>query len=178
MPDSIDPQILEEIISGKKDRFSELVEQLGPLAYHFFFQRCGKNPELARDLTQEAFLRTFENLSSFRPEGSFKPWFMAICRNLLLNNQRRRNLEKSNLGNHVLVQSMPDFENDSVKKHLLRKVMDVLPQIQRDVVEMKFFFGMTCEEIAKALEIPTGTVKSHLSQSRMRLMELLEESET
>jgi len=173
--ENLDAEILQDILAGRKERFSELVERLGPLSYYFFYQRSGKNAEVARDLVQEAFLRAYEHLPSFKPNASFKAWFMGICRNLLSHFLRRRSLETTVAQSHCIIEPLVDFETDIVKKHLIQKVLSVLPESQRDVVELKFFFHLSCKEISSLLDLPLGTVKSHLYQSRLRLLEVLEE---
>ncbi|MBF0407557.1 MAG: RNA polymerase sigma factor [Candidatus Riflebacteria bacterium] len=168
--------LIKRIIEGETDLFLSLVNRFSPLAHHFFFNRTGRNLEATHDLMQEAFTKAFVNLHTFRLDGSFSAWFMTICRNLAINQFHRRKLEEYHLQDDRCEEKNGDFSNDLIKKEEVQKAMSHLTDVQRQVVEMKYFWDLNCKEIGKALNIPEGSIKSHLFYARLRLLEVLGEN--
>lgn len=173
-----DFEIITEILTGNPGRFSGLVKRYSPLCYYYFQQRCGCDVETAKGMVQEVFMRVFKNLSRLEPDPAFRPWLMRICRNLAIDTQRKKSRISESLSRKV-----PDElrtvspEKIVVKTAIIRDALQTLSDRQREIVEMHYFWGLSCSEIAEIMEIPEGTVKSDLYHARLRLGECLDGDE-
>jgi RNA polymerase sigma-70 factor (ECF subfamily) len=139
------------------------------VAYHFTLKR-----EDSEELAQEIFLKVFENLHRY--DGSFPlvAWLVSISRNLCIDRYRRRKREKS--FRHVtddavlpMLASGDDPAAEAVKKERTKLLFWALSEIPEDLAEilvLRDLDGLAYEEIAAALALPDGTVKSRLFRAR------------
>jgi RNA polymerase sigma-70 factor (ECF subfamily) len=142
--------------------------------YRLAFRLAGDD-DLARDFTQETFIRAFERLSSFRGEAAFSTWLHAIGTSVALNGlrkvkrfrQRETSLEAADGVAGRTRQSEPDL------KVRLKLAIDALPDGYRTVSLMHDVEGYTHQEIGAALGVETGTSKAQLSRARAKLRESL-----
>lgn len=170
-----DSRLIQEIQNGCEKSFKQIVDKYGRLCVHFFCVNFRLDIETARDLTQETFIRVYKSSSSFQLGRSFRPWLMGICRNIGISHVVSAGKKKT----------VPDsvdncsttFESDLVHKLSIESTIRKLPERQAEIVLMRYFWELTCAEIAQTLSIPAGTVKSELYYARLRLMELLESGE-
>jgi RNA polymerase sigma-70 factor (ECF subfamily) len=146
------------------------VDRVYRLAY-----RMAGDDELARDFTQETFIRAFERLDTFRGDARFSTWLHAIATTVALNGLRKvkrfRTRETGLEAADGFVGSGRRAEPDL--KTRLHKEIDALPDKYRMVVVMHDVEGYTHEEIAAALHIEVGTSKAQLSRARAKLREAL-----
>jgi RNA polymerase sigma-70 factor, ECF subfamily len=144
-----------------------------------------RNQAEAEDLVQETYLRAIQTSSRLRQGSNLKGWLFTILRNVRLN-QVRDVLTKPLV---VKVDEpsgrAPDFEDKSskdplflyltkVKRADVRKAIEELPTVYREIVVLREFEELSYEEIAQVLDCPTGTVMSRLSRAREKLKELLQ----
>jgi RNA polymerase sigma-70 factor (ECF subfamily) len=141
------------------------------------------NREEAYDLSQEVFLRVFRTLDRFRADASLKTWIYRITINQASNRRRfwsRRNrLAQVSLDAHVEVHGEPTEPSDASSPHRilaskqlaehLTLALDALPFDQRTVLILREVEGLAYDEIAQALDIAIGTVKSRLTRARQTL---------
>jgi len=145
------------------------VDRVYRLAY-----RLVGDDDLAREFTQDTFVRAFERLGSFRGEAKLSTWLHAIATSVVLNGLRkvkrlRRETDLEDAGG--VAAGRRDAEPDL--KHRLARAIDDLPQGYRTVFVMHDVEGYTHEEIGNALDIETGTSKAQLSRARAKLREAL-----
>jgi RNA polymerase sigma-70 factor (ECF subfamily) len=168
---------VESCLAGDVSSFSRLVERYQRVLYNLALRMLG-NAEDARDATQTAFLKVWENLSRFDHRHRFFSWIYRITLNECLNQiERRRRVEPLDPGF-----SLPSREDaaagvrareasEQVQQALLR-----LTPEHREVVILRHFMEMSYVEIAGTLTIPEKTVRSRLFEARRRLCELLPRS--
>ena len=172
-----DLQIVAQVLSGRKDRFRVIVDRYSGLCRYYFEKRWGLDTETARDLTQDVFLRAFRNLHSLAPDSSFKAWLMTITRNLAIDHHRRRGRKEEE--DRITYQPQGESpEQSTLKRLLIREVLDKLPARQREAIELRYLWDLTSAEIGKLMNLPEGTVRSDLYYARLRLVELLEPNES
>jgi RNA polymerase sigma-70 factor (ECF subfamily) len=168
--------LIERAQHGDRNAFGELASRYYPGVVRVVYRLCG-DTGLAEDMAQEAFLRSWVNLSSFRPQSSLRNWLYQIAVNATLDVLRRRPDEAIE---DEAVQMVPDqaagpeatlIENERVA--LLQQAMHALPEAARSVLVLREYGGLSYQEIASALDIPVGTVMSRLNYARNRLRELL-----
>ncbi len=167
-------QLISRAIEGDPSAQRALYDAHVDRVYRLAFRVAGDD-DLARDFTQEAFIRAFDRLPTFRRESSFGTWLYTITMSVALNGirsiRRLRTREVSIdqaelLGRHDRVAD-PDL------KVRLQKAIEDLPPGYRTVFLMHDLEGYTHEEIGQVLGIQSGTSKAQLFRARARLREVL-----
>ena len=143
----------------------------------------------AEDVLQETFWRVWRSASTFQAErGAFTGWLFRITRNLAIDAYRRRNVRPQAMtgGEDVepILDQTPDpnanvvEQTQALLKHRqVRSAMANLPQVQRQVIEMAYFYGMTRQEIAEATGEALGTIHTRARLALQKLREELERNE-
>ena len=141
---------------------------------------------LAEDVLQETFWRVWQSAATYQPQlGSFTGWLFRIARNLAIDAYRRRNVRPQAIsgvdGSDPILDEMPDPNTDVpeqaqsiLKNRQIRKALASLPVVQRQVIEMAYFYGMTRQEIAEATGEALGTIHT---RARLALQKLRGEFE-
>ncbi len=146
------------------------VDRVYRLAY-----RLAGDDELARELTQDTFVRAFERLGSFRGESKLSTWLHAVATSVVLNGLRkakRLRQRETDLDEATGISGGPPPAEPDLKRRLAQAI-DRLPKGYRIVFVMHDVEGYTHEEIGAALGIETGTSKAQLSRARGKLREAL-----
>lgn len=151
----------------------------GPI-FGFILRQVGDRAK-AEDLFQETFLRVFNRIDSCKKPDSLKPWAFTIASNLCRNETRRQQVRR---GEQVREQmnghagAGPDPEGSAMASETRRKIegaLQELPDAQREVFILYHYTRLSYDEIAEALEVPVGTVKSRMNAALTRLRDLLAE---
>jgi len=164
-------RLIASCLAGDPSAFEPLVERYyGPLLG--VATRLLADREEARDATQNAFLKAYQNLASCDQDRRFFSWIYRILINDCLNTLRARRPAQP-----LTDRAAPDPAGDPVEAaETRRRVRDALlrlPGEQRDVIVLRHFGELSYDEMAVALRIPAKTVKSRLFSARQRLCELL-----
>ena len=171
---------------GDLDAFNQLVLHFQDLAYNHALSLLD-DPNSAEDATQEAFIKAFQALNTFRG-GSFRSWLLRIVTNCAYDLVRRSRRQPTQplypLDRHGEESDSPYWIADpsaSIPSAVERKelsediyrMMDELPEAYRSVLDLIDVLGLDYVEAAQALKIPLGTVKSRLARARLRMQEKL-----
>ena len=144
---------------------------------------------LAEDILQETFWRVWQSAATFQAQlGPFTGWLFRIARNLAIDAYRRRNVRPQVFmganGNETILDATPDPDTDVAEQAQLilqsqrvRKALDSLPAVQRQVIEMAYFHGMTRQEIAQATGEALGTIHTRARLALQKLRGDLEREE-
>ena len=158
---------------GDDDAWRDLVDRFGQkvyaISYHFTMRR-----EDAEELSQEIFLKVFENLHRYDGGFPLVAWILSVSRNLCIDRYRRRKREKSfrfisDDAVTALLKSEDDPSSMALKKERTQMLFSALSEIPEDLAEiliLRDLNGLAYDEIGKALELPEGTVKSRLFRAR------------
>ncbi len=187
-------QFIERLKRGDEAAFETLVNERSGEIYGLLY-RLTENVEEARDLTQETFLRAFQSIVHFRGESDLRTWIYRIAINQARNRwrwwrRRRRDVTVSidapEVGNGRLglistlrAKNVKDPEQDAIeseRERALKKALSSLRRVYREAVVLRDIEGFAYEEIANALDISIGTVKSRLARGRQELRRKLEGS--
>ena len=186
-------QFIDRLRAGEAAAFDRLVRERSGEVYALLY-RLTNDAEEARDLTQETFLRAFQHIDRFRGEADLKTWLYRIAINQARNRwrwwrRRRRDATLSldapdgqheqSLGSRLRSNSSADPEQETLARErgqALAAALNTLGRPYREAVILRDVEGLSYEEIAAALEISVGTVKSRLSRGRMELRRKLESS--
>lgn len=150
--------------------FRLLVERYRRRAWKVAYNLVG-DLELARDISQEAFVRMIRGMASCDPERGFRPWFDRVVVNLSIDYLRK---QRGNPAVSIEFVAEPSTKGDdpgdaSVRdeaRRLVHKVLGELPPRHRTVLVMRDIEGMECDEIAMVLGKSPGTVRWRLSRAR------------
>ena len=169
-----EPRLIARVLAGDRVAGRTLYDSHAPRVYRLVFRLAG-DEELARECTQETFIRAFERLSSFRGDAALSTWLHRIAVSVTLNamrkwkrfRQREAELEEAD------DQPAPFTDADPDLKTRLHAAINGLSEIYRTVVVLHDVEDYTHGEIAQILGIPEGTSKARLSTARAKLRELL-----
>lgn len=130
--------------------------------------------ETAKDVLQEVFVTVWQNIDKYDAEkGRLFTWLLKITRNGAINKTRSKiyksQVKNTNIDNYVNYIEEKQPQQQNINKIGLRKQVHLLREEYRNVVELSYFNGFTQEEIAKALDIPLGTVKTRLRNALIEL---------
>jgi RNA polymerase sigma-70 factor, ECF subfamily len=130
----------------------------------------------AEDLTQEVFLRLWQNLNRYTQGSSFRAWAYRVARNLFVDAYRRsREQRKATWVDPDFLESLPGGEDPhthAVRRQRLemaRSALERLPEELSQLIMLRDFADWSYEELAGELELPLGTVKSRLNRARREL---------
>ncbi|MBA3515627.1 MAG: sigma-70 family RNA polymerase sigma factor [Pyrinomonadaceae bacterium] len=188
-----DTQFIERLKRGDASAFETLVAERSREIYGLLY-RLTENSEEARDLTQETFLRAFQSIEHFRGEADLRTWIYRIAINQARNRWRwwrRRRCESTvsldsadEWGNNPLAGTFPADSGNTPeqetlaheRERLLRAALITLGCAYREAVILRDIEGLSYEEVAAALRVSVGTVKSRLARGRSELRRKLENS--
>ena len=187
-------QFLERLRRGEATAFNRLVEERHGDVYALLY-RLTEDPEEARDLTQETFLQAFRHLANFRGDADLRTWLYRIAVNQARNRwrwwKRRRRDRTVSLdapareGSDAPLSAGLEGERGADPEQLalarereraLHAALKSLARPYREVVVLRDIEGLSYEEVASALDLNVGTVKSRLSRGRAELRRRLESS--
>jgi RNA polymerase sigma-70 factor, ECF subfamily len=189
----IEAQFIERLKRGDAAAFETLVNERSGEIYGLLY-RLTESSEEARDLTQETFLRAFQSIAHFRGESDLRTWIYRIAINQARNRwrwwrRRRRDVTVSidapqpngqaSLAGTLKSDNGANPETDALaheRERALRKALSSLKHVYREAVVLRDIEGFAYEEIAIALDISVGTVKSRLARGRQELRRKLEGS--
>ncbi len=162
--------------TGDRDAFAELVRRYQRLVFAVSYRLLG-DPDLADDVVQETFVRAFVSLERFRGT-TLRAWLLRIAHNAALDQLRASTRRRTVPLEHASEQVAFDVPESGIEQAGLRAALEAalaaLPVEQRAVVVLADVEGLPYEEIAQALGLPLGTVKSRLARARVRLRTLLQ----
>jgi RNA polymerase sigma-70 factor, ECF subfamily len=172
-----DEQLAQGIQDGRAEDLSALVERHHAPLLGFLYRLTGGDRALAEDLVQETFLRVLANIGSYRPARLFKPWLYAIAVNLARDHYKQAEFRRTEAMPDRLDPPMtftPESEILAVQKaEQVKTAMNSLPALQREAILLRYLHEFSLLEMAQALHVPVGTVKSRLSLGLKRLKEKL-----
>ena len=168
--DATEP-LARKAVAGDAAAFGVLVRLHQGRLRGFLLRMTKGNAALADDLAQETFLEAFRKIGQYGT-GSFFGWLCAIAYSRFLMEARKRRLEPLDETDEMS-DDAPDPENASLARVDLERAMQRLMPAQRAALTLCFALGMSHEEAAAALDMPLGTLKSHVSRGRGKLASLL-----
>ncbi len=173
---------------GDACAFEELFSLFQGTVYNTALQLVG-NPEDASDITQDTFLRAWEQLPKLNAPEAFRNWLLTITVNLCRSHFRKEPPPTESLGELVegegaegetevqVADERVDIEEAVLERErvrLVRRAVSELPLAFREVVVLHYFEGLEVADIAKILRVPVGTVKSRLARAREQLRRKLQ----
>ncbi len=180
-----DDRLVDQALNGDSRAFEILMEKHESKMYAVALRMC-KNREDAQDCLQDAMLRIYKALPTFKGQSSFSTWAYRITMNTCLDDLRRKKVRQAQSLDQMLeVGWAPVDENNTAERHVenselkrnLSKAIQMLPEEMRAAVVLRDVQGFSYEEIANMLSTNVGTVKSRISRGREKLREILSKNQ-
>ena len=178
MREASEHQLVERCRQGDEPAFRELVDQYKGLVFALIARSISDRAR-AEELSQDVFLKVFKGLPYFRGDAKLSTWIYRIAINVL--SQERRDLKTVSLddqGDDDRPRYEPASDDRSfgelALKDRLQKAIERLPVPYQVLVNGHYLKGMRYEDLAEALNLPIGTVKTHLHRAKRQLRHLLE----
>ena len=187
MTEVSEKKIIEKVLGGDANAFEDLVLKYEKTVYNLALRMVGDRDD-ASDMTQEAFIKAYGSLSSFRGDSKFSVWIYRIATNVCLDFLRSKSRKQQ-----VSLTVSDDDEDAQLdipdpkaapEQQLMQKMsmqsveegLKTLPDKQRQILVMRELGGMSYAEIGAALSLEEGTVKSRIFRARKRLCTFLLDS--
>ncbi len=152
--------------------FSELVRRHQSTVRGLLRQLTRADAALADDLAQEAFIKAFKNIRSFRGEAKFSTWLYRIAYNCFREEARKRK-ELVGIDETQLEREQDPQTVDPALRHDLAQALQLLPLHERTAVVLCCQNGLSHDEASRVLDIPLGTVKTNVLRGREKLKKTL-----
>ena len=183
--------LVRRCIAGDAAAWEDLVRQHSRRIYNICYRFTG-SADNADDLAQEVFIKIYRTLASFDPDkGAFTTWITTMTRNLLVDHFRKTKQDRATdsldaglgeeedsatLGDRI--QDTAPSADDRIQRRetqeMVQKAIQKLSPELREAVILRDIQDMDYKEIAQALKVPEGTVKSRINRGRMELAKLLQ----
>jgi len=178
--------LVERARKGDRSAFDDLIARHQKRAYQFAF-RLTSNPDEAADVVADSFVRVYGALGNFKQQSSFTTWLYRILTNCFLD-LRKKDKSRMNVSlEATLTTPEGDLERQvespdrtpveeserGERERAMERAVTALPEYQRVMIVMYHAEMLSYEEIAEALDLPIGTVKSRLNRARLSLREIL-----
>ena len=175
-----DAQLAALVLQGDQAAFGYLFDRYREAIYRLFVQRTGDKSD-ADDLLQETFIKVYMNIDRYSPDYTFGQWVYTIARNTLIDYLRRRSDDVSIDERFLSPVSPGPTPEESVinlqQRTQIERYLERLTPRYRRLVVLRFFDGLSYEEIAARLDLPLGTVKTQIHRARGRMCRMIKNEE-
>ena len=174
-----DVQLIQRVLDGDNTAFSALVKKYQRSVHALAWRKIG-DFHIAEDITQEAFLKAYQRLSTLKEPQSFASWLYVITANRCkawlrkkrtwmqsLEDTSRAQLERATYSGHIIEEN--ERMTEETQREVVKKLLEKLQESDRTVITLYYLGGMTYEEISKFLGVSVGAIKSRLHRARQRL---------
>ena len=170
-----DLELIEEVRKGQRSSFSELVKrhQRGMLRLSMRFM---KDLDVAQDVVQDAFIKSYEKLNMFEGRASFKSWLYQITVNTARNKLRENRYDFSDIDD-VQLSVAPIAERKMIHAavtDLIQLEVDRLPFKQKTALVLRVYEDLSFAEIAEIMQCPYDTAKANYRHALLKLKEIFE----
>jgi len=167
-----DTTLVRRTLSGDQEAFSSLVEKYKDPVFNVAYRMLG-NPTEAEDVAQEAFVRAYTQLHTYKEAHRFSTWLLSIASHLSIDQLRRRRFLALPLENVPFLEWIADVgpgPEQSALRHEtaddMQRILDTLPVKYRAVLLLRYWHDFSYEEIAHTLDLTPALVKARLHRAR------------
>lgn len=178
----IEKQWIRAAIINKDPKYFGYLVKEHQIAVRGYLRRLTKgNEALADDLAQEVFLNAFRKITTYKNSGSFKSWLFSIAYRCFLTHIRKNsnnplmNFPIDEIGETQFAdhESQKDASSQIVNKIDVEDALKLLKKNERSTISLCYTYGMSHSEISEIMEMPLGTVKSHILRGKEKLTKIL-----
>lgn len=167
-----DTALVRRTLSGDQEAFSSLVEKYKDPVFNVAYRMLG-NPTEAEDVAQEAFVRAYTQLHTYKDTHRFSTWLLSIASHLSIDQLRRRRFLALPLENVPFLEWIADVgpspEQSALRRETaddMQRILDTLPVKYRAVLLLRYWHDFSYEEIAQTLDLTPALVKARLHRAR------------
>jgi len=173
--------IVANLKAGNPRAWNMLIDKYSKTVYNMALNFAG-NRDDANDITQDIFLKVYNNIDKYHEEKSFNSWLLRLSKNYCIDYWRKNktNRQKVELDDGIYNENVHDEvdtpEDTTIKNNdinFLREKLQLLPPDMRALVIMRDIQNYSYQEIAGHLEIPLGTTKSRINRARVKLAKII-----
>ncbi|MBQ9249469.1 MAG: sigma-70 family RNA polymerase sigma factor [Oscillospiraceae bacterium] len=177
--------VIRRVLDGDVNAFEDLVAAYEKNVYNLALRMTG-NAQDAEDMAQEAFIKAYNSLPSFRGDSKFSVWLYRIVSNVCLDFLRKQNrrpassLSQEDEDGEETQMDIPDESQSpeqllerSLTQEAVQRGLQSLSEEQRQILLLREIQGLSYEEIAETLDLEAGTVKSRIFRARKKLCAFL-----
>ena len=184
----LDIELVEQAIEGNQKAYAELLDRYRDAIY-FTLLKMVNNASNAEDLTIEAFGKAFKNIRQYTANYAFSTWLFKIASNNAIDFMRKKKLNNLSIDDSIhdadsmpvnIRSEQPTPEESMITEQkiiMLRSVVASLKPRYRKLVELRYFYEYTYEEISNETGLPIGTVKAQLFRARELLQNVFKENQ-
>jgi RNA polymerase sigma factor (sigma-70 family) len=161
-------------LAGEESALAEIYRKYSALIFTVALRSLGEESE-AEDVTQKVFVAAWTGRANFRPERASLPaWLLGITRNKVVDAHQARERQRR-IATKLAVNAQPAPEPvDVAARLLIADELSRLDDVPQRVLRMAFYEDLTHAQIAERMQLPPGTVKSHIRRSLIKLKRRLE----
>jgi len=174
---------IDQVLSGKSNCFSYLVDRHKNNAFNLAFRICG-NREEAEELTQDSFLKAFRSLGSFKMKSSFSTWLFRIVYNTAVSHVRIKkkgvlSLEDfpADATDFIGTGQTEDEAENEYRNSLVNFALQKITEEERGLISLFYYEEMSTDEIAEVTGISRQNIKVKLFRARQKMLEVIEKAE-
>lgn len=189
--ESDDYKLIRQCLQGRKEAFGGLVDKYHKRVYNLAY-RLTSNPEKAKDISQEAFIRVYRSLEKYNPKFKFSSWLLKTVSNLCIDFHRSKPKNDASLENILSAGAEGMLLEDGATRQrpteeqleerletmelqrVIREGIDGLPIDYKAVVVLRHIQSFSYKEISTILDLPMGTIKARIFRARKLLKTFLE----
>jgi len=174
---------IEQVLAGKINAFFYLVGRHKDNAYNLAFRICGSHEE-AEEIAQDAFLKAFRSLRSFRKKSSFGTWLYRIVYNTAISSVRSRRQRVLSLEDFpadfadFLAENVNEEEAENeYRNSLVNFALQKISEEERGLITFYYYDELTSEEVSEITGISKSNLKVKLFRARQRMIQIIEKAE-
>lgn len=172
--------LIRRIQNGDPEAFETLVRKYYQNIYQFCVRRCNGDTALAADLTQDTFLKLIEHIQQYRLTGKFINFLLTIAVNTCNNHFKKKSPDIVDMDTLSVVPSNLNISEEVLRQEdakIIQQAIDRLPDMQKEVVILRFYHDRKLKEIAAITGVGLPTAKSRLKQGLDKLKRYLDKED-
>lgn len=181
-----DASLVKQYVEGNESALAKLIERHQSKIYGFIYSKV-LDRDVTEDIFQDTFIKVIKTLKSgsYNEEGKFLPWVMRIAHNLIVDHFRRskkmtfqRETEEFSIFS-VITDSSPNIESSIISSQIindLKKLIDELPQDQKEVLNMRIYEDLSFKEISDLTGVSINTALGRMRYALMNLRKIIEKN--
>jgi len=180
-----DKVLVEKTLEGDQGAFEMIIRKYQTAMFNYVGRMTGDR-ELARDLTQDIFVKAYSSLHTYRPQFKFSTWLYKIASNTMIDFWRKKRIPAFSVDQYSQQEDRPDFQipdsSPSITaryevtqlRQRIEEVLKRIPAAMRELFIWRHINELSYEEIAEVKGIPVGTVKNRVFQAKEMIRRELE----
>jgi RNA polymerase sigma factor (sigma-70 family) len=172
-----------EVLNGKTNAFSHIVDQHKDNVFNLAFRICG-NREEAEEVAQDSFLKAFRSLNGFRMKSSFSTWLYRIVYNTSISFLRSRKKGMISIDEYpatvrdfIASDTPEEVAELKYRESLVNFALQKMPEDERALVTLYYYDELSSDEISEIMQISKSNIKVRLFRARKRICEIIEKIE-